>query len=276
MRVSAFVVLLTVCSLSAAQGAPLSYTGGNYTQDFDGLPQSGNVSLTGRGPHELQGVLSSIGVEGWQIANPDGSSATTEFRAQNGSQSGSAGRGVVSFGTTGSSDRALGALATSNQISTFGLVLVNNTDAVLDSFTLEYTGEQWRRGNVASPGNSLSFAYAVGPAVTIGSGTFVDVAELSFNSPNNQVAPTEVALDGNLAANQVAILGTVSGLNWLPGERLVLRWAAEDIGGQDDGLAIDNLTFSAKPVPEPASACMAAVGAVALAVVARRVRRATR
>ncbi|HEY0944609.1 MAG TPA: ExeM/NucH family extracellular endonuclease, partial [Opitutaceae bacterium] len=56
---------------------------------------------------------------------------------------------------------------------------------------------------------------------------------------------------------------TVSGLTWAPGEILVLRWTDVDDSGSDDGIAIDDLTFSTPADQEPAVAATApADGAV--------------
>jgi hypothetical protein len=234
----------TITITSTVPDPRLQYNGGIYSQNFDGLPASGNTTLAGRGPHIVNGVLSATGMAGWTISNHAGSSGNTEFRAQNGSQSGSTGRGVVSFGSTGSNDRSLGALATSNQISRFGLTLVNNTGSALTNFTLTYAGEQWRRGDVTTP-NKLLFAYAMGAADINSDAAFVGVNELTFTSPNTQSLPTNVALDGNNSANQTSIAYVVIGLNWAPGQTLTLRWTGQDISNQDDGLAIDNLLFAA-------------------------------
>lgn len=254
--------------LSATSAAPLSYTGGVYTQDFNGLPTNAtNPSqvVSGKGPHEFGVVTAASGMDGWQIANPGGSGGNTEFRSHNGSLAGNAGRGVISFGVDGSNERALGALSTSNQINSFGLVLRNDTGLTLDSFTLSYTGEQWRRGNVSSP-NTLFFSYSVG-GTSIGAGTFTGISSLDFAAPNTQAAPTEVALDGNASANQTSLSGGVSsGLNWAPGDTLVLRWLAQDLSGQDDGLGVDNLTFSAAAIPEASTLCLAGLSAAALSV----------
>jgi len=241
--------------------APLSYNGGVYTQNFDGLPT--NVSnpsqtIAGRGPHEFSSVTAASGLTGWQLANPLGSSTSTEFKSQDGSLAGSTGRGVVSFGTNGSSERALGLLPTSNQISTFGLVLQNDTATVLDSFTLSYVGEQWRRGGIDAPANSLIFAY--GLASNIG-GSLTNDPALNFASLK---FGGEVAVDGNLPENQTLVSGTISGLNWAPGATLVLRWSIQDLTGQDNGLAVDNLTFRAAPVPEPSTVALLILGSVAL------------
>lgn len=251
--------LIALAGATATASAQFSYTGGTYSQDFNTLPSvtggtNSTITVAGRGPHALTaGFTTATGVAGWQGANFDGSSTSTEFRAQDGSGSGGTGRGVVSFGTAGSSERALGTLATSNQINSFGLVLTNNTTGILTQFTLSYTGEQWRRGNVAAP-NSLLFFYGIAaglqdqtaPAVPT---TLVAAPILNFVAPNTQASPTEVAIDGNAAGNRTLVSATITGLTWNPGETLVLQWNGIDQSGQDDGLAIDDVSFVAVPAP---------------------------
>jgi hypothetical protein len=221
-----------------AQSIPFN---GTYEQGFDGLASTGFLLVPGKGPHAIEGILGSTGVPGWSASNFTGSSADTEFRAQDGSLGSSAGRGVIFFGTTGSTERALGCLPTSNQISGFGIVLLNDTGATIDALTVKFTGEQWRRGN-ATLANSLTFAYGLAP--TIGGATTL-VPELEFISPNMQAAPTEVALDGNDPANQKALEATLDGLAWPAGESLALVWKIQDFSGQDNGLAIDGLSITA-------------------------------
>lgn len=268
-----WIAALFLGTTNVGVSAPLSYDGTGYVQDFDGLPT--NVSnpvqtLTGKGPHEFTSITSASGIDGWQFANPSGSSANTEFRSQDGSLSGSSGRGSLSLGVNGSTERALGALSTSNQIPVFGLVLRNDSGLVIDSFTLSYTGEQWRRGDV-STANKLLFAYSVGGS-SITTGTFSSVPSLDFLSPNMQVAPTNVALDGNLVANQASITDTVTNISWLPGETLVLRWTAQDLSGQDNALGIDDVSFSTTAVPE-ASTVLLCVFGVAGVVTCGQIRR---
>jgi hypothetical protein len=260
-------LLLTSAS---AYAVPLGYSGGVYTQNFNGLPT--NVTnpsqvITGKGPHEFTAVTGASGLTGWQFGNLAGSSPDTEFRSQNGSLGGSAGRGTISYGLNADTDRALGLLPTSNQLATFGLVLKNEGASTLTSFTLNFVGEQWRRGNVTTP-NKLSFEYQVGASAINSGGSWTAVPALNFVSPV-MTGPTEVALNGNLAANQTPLGATVSGFNWLPGSTLVLRWTIDDLTGQDNGLAIDNLTFA---VPEPSTFVLAAVGLVAASGLAWRRR----
>jgi hypothetical protein len=217
-----------------------------YAQEFDGLAASGSATLTGRGPHALEGVLGSSGVPGWYGANFAGSSSNTEVRAQDGSLGSSAGRGVVSFGATGSGERALGALSTSNQINRFGALFMNDTGLTLQEVTIQFYGEQWRRGNVPTA-DTLTFGYGLTNSIETATTPF---AGLSFSSLNLQAAPTEVALDGNDPANRMLIQATIGGVNWTPGSSLAISWTATDLSGQDDGLAIDSLRLSGA-VPAP-------------------------
>lgn len=267
----AFALFALLATSTASVAAPLGYAGGTYTQDFNDLPTdvtNPSQVITGRGPHEFSVVTGATNLTGWQLANFTGSSSNTEFRSQDGSLSGSSGRGVISYGANGSTDRALGTLSTSNQISSFGLAIQNNTGQVIDSFALSYTGEQWRRGDVTTA-DTLAFAYGFGADLTAATTSF---AALSFTEPNLG-SPTNTALNGNAPANQAAVAGTVTGLTWNPGQVLVLRWNSQDLTGQDNGLGIDNLAFSAHAVPEPSTLVLAGCGIVGLVVATRRFRK---
>lgn len=245
----------------------------SYAQTFDGLNQSGAQTLTGQGPHAFAALTSGsltpaiTGMEGWYLANPGGSSGNTEYRAQDGSLSGSAGRGVVSFGLTGSSNRALGALPTSNQINSFGVVLENTSAVTIPGITVAFTGQQWRAGD-AGIFNTLSFAYGLGGSISDATTSF---AALDFTSPNTTGG--NAAIDGTLAANQVQRSATISVLDWTPGTSLALRWTMNEVTGQDTGLAIDNLQINA--VPEPSAVVLGAAGIVLAGVAVRRRLRRT-
>lgn len=262
------VLACTLAGVASAQ--TLAFTG-SYSQNFDTLPVTGAETVPGRGPHAFGALttLSVTGLDGWYFGNPGGSSTSTEFRAQDGSLSGSAGRGVISFGSTGSSERALGGLATSNQIGSFGVVLTNSTGAVLDALQIGFDGEQWRRGDRTGVPNTLGFEWALASGID-GTG-FDSFAPLSFDSVLTS-GTINVALDGNDAANRAILGATLSGLNWGAGQTLALRWTSNDISGQDDGLAIDN--FSVTAVPEPGSLALLLAGLGVVGSVAARRRAA--
>ena len=235
-------------------GAALSYSGGTYTQDFNGLPNDasnavqvfGSVLEPNKGPIDFTGnVTGATNLDGWQLANPNGNNMTTEFRSQDGSLGSSSGRGVISFGANGSSQRALGALSTSAQVSSFGLVLTNNTSTTFTGFNLSFSGQHWRRGDVTTP-DQLAFSFGVANDIA---GTLIPSSRFVFSgnqtSGYSSIGGTQVAVDGSDASHKLPVNNLVSGIKWAPGQNLVLRWNAQDITGQDDGLAIDNLSFAA-------------------------------
>jgi hypothetical protein len=69
-------------------------------------------------------------------------------------------------------------------------------------------------------------------------------------------------VDGNATGNRQTITATVTGLNWQPGQDLWIRWADLNDAGNDHGLAIDDLNFSA--VPEPGALALAMFAAIGL------------
>lgn len=228
---------LSLCWATASVGQ-VSFTG-SYSQDFNGLAQTGAVTLTGKGPHVLDGVLGSTGVAGWLGANFNGSSQNTECKAHDGSLASSAGRGIIFFGSNGSTERALGALSTSNQIPSFGLVLTNTSGQTFQSLDIAFVGEQWRAGD-ADVADVLSFQYGFG--TTLADAT-IAAPSLDFTTPF--LGGGNTALDGNDPANQTSVHAAINGLDWAPGQSIVLRWNAVDITGQDNGLGIDDLVITA-------------------------------
>ena len=234
---------------AAVVETPINYTNGTYTNSFDRLPtvamSSSMVSqtLTGKGPlpfSDLTGTTAATGMDGWEMANPTGTGSNTEFRVQDGSLAGSTGRGVISFGTDGQTERALGTLPTGNQVGRFGLLLKNTTSSTLTSLTIAFTGEQWRRGDVTMP-DKLTFEYGV--ATSLDADGLTADTDLDFTAPVS--AGSNAPLDGNTSANHRSYSKTITGVQWAAGSVLVLRWTTTTQSGKDDGLAIDDFSFSA-------------------------------
>ncbi len=188
--------------------------------------------------------------------------------------------GLYSFGSTASpTDRALGSLESNTYGDLgYGIAFLNNTGRTINSFSLSFTGEEWRNGGNTDT-QSLVFDYGVAstfsPSLFDVSNTsgFVAPASGTFTSPVHTA--TAGLLDGNAAANRVTGLGvTGQSVSIAPGAYLVLRWWNNNDAGNDHGLGIDDLSFSAttlaQPTPEPSA--LAALGIGALALLRRRRR----
>ncbi|NHM07349.1 hypothetical protein G4D82_08965, partial [Flavobacterium sp. CYK-4] len=231
------LVLFFGANLSASAQISYATAGSNYTQDFN--------NLLGTVPANNTTIAASNLPTGWSFVEA-GANANTTLRVDNGSSS----TGDTFFdGATSSNERALGAFASGSLTSQFGAVFTNNTGTTLTQFTLSYTGEQWKDGGSGSSVlNKLTFAYAINPT-SLTSGTYVNVTNLDFTAlVNNNTA--DVATDGNAANRRTAINYTVTGISWAAGQTLYIRWTDTNDAGNDDNLAVDDLTFSATaPVP---------------------------
>ena len=217
---------------------PYAVTGSTYTETFNGLPNTGSYTLGSPGPFYLSGSpVFGGGVVGWQFGATLGDPAKFAVDA-GGSGTGS----TYSYGSSGSTDRALGAVASGSGVSDLGVVITNTTSNILTTVTISYTGEQWRRGSGSA--NSLFFSYKVNASAISATGT-TPVSALNFTAPT--VSGTDTALNGNSPANRTAIGPQTFTLdsNWLPGQNLVLRWDDVNDGGNDDGIGIDDFNFSA-------------------------------
>ena len=266
--------------------ASISYTtpASTYSQNFDSLPISpentslGNTPLGWTDDNAAPGA-GNFSIVGWYLYHPTvptegGFNGHQRFRATAGTQNTGS---FYSFGTSGSTERALGDIGSTTLNSTnggdifIGLRLSNNTGQTLDSFTLGYNGEQWRDGGNATPvAQSMSFEWSTTAAVINDPHTlFTSVASLGYSSP--VFTTTAAAVDGNNAGRVVVGPVTVSGINWLPGTDLWLRWDDLQNSGNDHGLGIDDLSFSADvAVPEPATGAVLTLGFLALGFLERK------
>jgi hypothetical protein len=151
---------------------------------------------------------------------------------------------TYSYGSTGSTDRALGELTSATAVSTFGYGLNNHTGATITGLVVSYTGEQWRLGATAAPNDQLDFQWAAGSGTTLTSGPYVDLDQLDFASPNNASVGT---LNGNSAANRTVLAPVVIQTNIPAGAPFFVRWKPVLVAGSgtNDGLAVDDLSITA-------------------------------
>lgn len=266
--------LLALAALAAASvsaQAAIQLTDGNlsYSQDFNTLASSGTTAVT---------WLNDSTLQGWSLFNSTGAAITSYIVSTGASNTGS----FASFGAAGSTDRALGGLASGG--SYFGspasgavagymaVAFTNSSSSTFDSFTLSFDGEQWRNGGNTSA-QPMVLQYGFGSSfATVGSWT---TAGSSFNWSSPVTGATAAAVDGNAAGHVAVAGGTISGLNWSSGQTLWIRWVENNDVGNDHGLAIDNVSLSVtSAVPEPSSYALmlAGLGTVGLIVRRRRQR----
>lgn len=243
-----------------------SEAGSTYFQNFDSLPDPGANSINTANPVTINGVTYSLanpydfafpaeatggagglglsGLAGWYGR----SALLSRFGATDGDQTTG---GQVSFGAPGSSNRALGLLATSSTGATaFGLRLINGTGAMLNQINVQVTGEIWRQSNLPKTLQASYFIDLGGAADFPGSVTaYLPALNVSFPVTNDV---NGAAVDGTAPPNQENLgVTNLAIANWPPGAALWLTWQMADSTGKAQGLAIDNLSFSAAAVPAP-------------------------
>lgn len=266
--VAAFAAAVPLASQAAIS---ITSTAFSYTQDFDTLASTNSASLPWTNDSTLPG---------WSLfRQPLPGTALTTYGADNGSSTAGS---FYSYGTNGSTERALGGLGANSAYfsspangavaGAFAVSFTNNTGQTLTSATISFDGEQWRNGGNTSA-QTMLLQYGIGATFTSVSTWVTPGGNFNWTSP--VVGSTAAALDGNLAANRVAgrggsITGTLAN-----GATLWIRWVENNDAGNDHGLAIDNFSFSVTPVPEPSSGVLLAAGAALLGALRIR-RRATR
>lgn len=235
----AFIVLAAIVSFLvtgawlAAIGPALSPAALNalnvaHTQDFNTLAASG---------------ASSAVPAGWGF-DETGTNANGIYAAGTGSSNAG---DTYSFGSAGSTERALGGLRSGALVPVLGAGFTNSTGSVVTSLDVSYVGEQWRLGAIRVP-DRLDFQYST-DATSLTTGTWTDVNALDFSSPFT--AGPVGARDGNLAANRLLVSAVVTGLNIPNGATFYVRWTDFDVTNADDGLAIDDFSITPRTTTAP-------------------------
>ncbi len=243
----------------AASAQYVSYSGGTYTQDFDSL-ENGNSTYTW-----TDGVSPLLG---WY---EERSNNTGKYRATDGS----ADTGYIySFGDVGSTERALGSLSTSSTGTVFWGVRIRNTHPTrtFNSFYATFYQEQWRvAANDAEQTTFFQYKITTTDTDINGSGyTGVSSGNLVSTITQANFAGTAPSrLDGN--AHRILRTVEVTGITWLPGQDLWIRWRDPNNDGTDHAMGIDDFTFSA--VPEPTTFALVGLGMGGAGWFARRLRR---
>jgi hypothetical protein len=229
-----------------------------YTENFNTLPMSPTNTSLGNSPSgwiddEIAPGPGNFSLPGFHLWHPTsaaegGANGRQRLRAGSGNSTTGA---FYSFGVNANSDRALGmlnsaAITPNGEAAYIALQLINNTGVTLNSFTLTYNGKQFRTGE--NSGETLAFEYstAATDANWFNSGSFTSVPALSFTAP--VITPSA----GTISPASVVPISSTVGFSWAPGAELWLRWADTQLTTlADDGLAIDDLQFSASTAAGP-------------------------
>ena len=228
--VAAFGMILPLAAMAQTIGSGVvSITTSGASENFDGLAKTGT---------------SDVLPQGWYFYENGGSTGTT-YAADNGSTNSG---NTYSYGSTGSSERAFGSIASNSNQPRVGAKLQNDDAQPLTELLISFTTEQWRRGGGVAQ-DRLQFEYS-----TLATG-LDDATGWAAFSALDAVSPvasgsTDAALDGNASANRADVSASLTGLNLAPGATVWIRWSDINISGADDALAIDDVTFGT-PVDNP-------------------------
>jgi len=210
-------------------------TGPAYLEDFNTLPTAGTSNNSNSLP------------QGWAFSEA-GTGGTLTYTADSGSL---ATGNTYSYGASGNSDRAFGELTSGTVKTTLGACFLNDTGLVITSFTIAYTGEMWRLGAADAIVDRLDFEFSANATSIVDDGAGVvwtAVNSLDFISPNN-TSPAG-AKDGNVAANRTttAPIAVIPPGGIPDGGVFYIRWlSTANIGGTNDGLAIDDFKLNINP-----------------------------
>ncbi|NJR43460.1 MAG: hypothetical protein HC767_13170 [Akkermansiaceae bacterium] len=191
-------ITLATLLLASHSHAQVSYTGGVYSQNFDTLQGNTNntTGVTWTNNSTLPGWYSSQTTYGVTNGTMGGTAATFNPTGT------AANVGLFSFGSSSSTDRALGSRATSavagNSNIYYGVRLVNQTAQTISSFTVTFTGEQWHK-NGATTAHTLPVQYLLG-ATDISTGSWAPIATFHLlsippPSPASMATPPQTAAE---------------------------------------------------------------------------------
>ncbi|HLX64168.1 MAG TPA: C25 family cysteine peptidase [Planctomycetota bacterium] len=266
------VVALAASGTYAAQGF-VPYSGGTVNSttnpgnfNFNSLPttsadvnastapviNSVTYTLTSFGKNQFSLSDTTIGTGGTAIASGlDGWWSEATVADQLGAQAGLQTKGgLISFGATSSTTRALGLLATSTSGNTTFAVAIKNTTSstTYNSFSLSFTYQLWRQAGTANP---LLFTYFVDTtnSTPIYPTTGTAVAALNSSFATGTATASDLTAPVNTSSPSVTNQAIS---NWGPGQYLWLVWTCTSASGAQ-GTAIVGLTFSAASVIPPAN-----------------------
>ncbi|NVO19186.1 MAG: gliding motility-associated C-terminal domain-containing protein [Bacteroidetes bacterium] len=238
------VFILSFCwkPVSAQFVIPVTPSTNSIYQNFDTpvLPSAGSIAWT-----------DNVTIPNWWMQRVPVAGGTGPFpitvTADNGSNNtGSA----YNYGTTGSTDRALGSVGSNNAASgnyAWGIQFQNTTGYNVSDFKVAYRGEQWRDGGVVSL-QKITFAYKKAAALITNlnpsvNTTWTTVAALNFPVQSN--TSTAGPLNGNLPAYSLVLSSAIPAITMSNNDYLMMKWDDPKwSGATDDGMSSDSVVIS--------------------------------
>ncbi|MCM2335707.1 MAG: hypothetical protein NDI66_02865, partial [Pseudomonas sp.] len=220
------LLLSGIGSAHAQSCLGLASTDVAVTESFDTLATSGTAN--------------TLALPGWALLEGGGGSRDNELYAAD-TGSGNAGD-TISYGASGSSERAFGGLLSGSLIPTIGACFRNETGGDITALDIAFVGEHWRLGTIDRVDRldaQISF-----DATGLAGGTWADIDALDFATPST-AGPTG-ARNGNDPANRAARSASLTQLTIAEGATFWLRWTDFNAAGADDGLAIDDFSITAR------------------------------
>jgi hypothetical protein len=229
---SKLALIFTLALTVFAAKAQVSITGlgqtNAYTQNFNNLSASANTPW-----------INNSTLANWYAESTK--ETLTTLYASNGSTNNG---GFYNFGSTNSTDRALGSIGSGPKGDfNWGVRMKNNTSVTITAFYVSFTGEQWLNSKAAAQSLTVSYRTSTSAITSVSSGTWTAVPSLSFTSPVK--GGTAGSLDGNFSANRSQKTYTITGISLAPGSEIMIRWNDINHKASDHALSIDDVTISA-------------------------------
>jgi hypothetical protein len=153
-------------------------------------------------------------------------------------------------GTTGT-DRSLGGIASTaytDGIGYVGIRFKNGSTKTIQNLEVQYAMEQWYNSGRQDQAN-VAVAYLTAPVGTAltnllqATGNWQTIAPLQVDAPSTSTVIA--SRDGNAAANRRVRQTTLVGVNLLPGQEIMVRWAyALNTATNGNGLSIDDVVVT--------------------------------
>ncbi len=253
MQIKMFVVALLATAGTAM--ASISFTGSAVTENFNGMTTATGI-FPGTG-----GTAAAVPGTTFDAAKTGGTGTSAQGVVANDGASNTG--AIYRYATSGSTEYALGTLASGSNIFSFGVQVVNNASNALDGFTIAFDGEQYRSST--SVQNRLVFSYGFSGGAVTASNYLAATTTLTANTAGDIVGGAAVASNGIITPTSTGYTVTVTGISVPVGGSIFFRWADTNDGGNDAGLAIDNFSFNASVIPTPGAATLLGMGGLLMA-----------